>query len=740
MIRTSSDPSLRSALLGSTALSTTVPAVAPTGPAKPGRAEALMPEPVALNAPANPDTPWTLDPNRVSLDGKLPQERAFIDARTQMFFDGIASRYPETVAAAQSIRARVAPQSAPRERDYQGKVMSLGGSATLTGPDGQVETLVPAALVPEGKSIVEIQLSGDPKSQGKFVAFALGDQSDQRIWHVIERDGHRPVLGPIVTDLGSVAFSPDESGVYYPNNPKYQTRADRILFQSLATGEDGRLASRPQRVPGRTASNGIQVYPLNAEQVLTVPGLRVGNLPAFPVFGQIAQRSSGGDFLSDARPSIRGGRIGRLVSADENGIIYQASRGDGRFALVKLSGADFLNEVEIVPDRGDELLHTAERIGDKLFTWNISKEVEPQYTLRVYDLDGNSLLELTPQKLGQLAGCEFPSWSAPIAFSGDANSTKFTDFTVSSLGVSPRTFRIDLETLEVSARLTGKEKALDLDPSTYEVKHSWVKGEDGHSIPVRRTIPRNKSKDTESLGVLFGYSFIGFQYNRGWYPLHHLMLMNGVEVWEGATRGGPMTHSEGAQNRALTISDRTAIGREMKRVGLDRTGSYGRSNAGATVVGSAALDPDVFDVAIANVPAGDLERIFGLASAPLPLPDYGMIQEWDGSVANTELALGQIEALNTPRLIEDMANPRALPPLLYMIRKEDDRVPHGGAVREVATIERERKEANPDAVSLVELPGGHSQRGDEGHFTVLSAFLRHHFGPAFAPVKPTSGT
>ncbi len=647
-------------------------------------------------------------------DGRGEKALAWRLERHADFVATYVTPEPELRAQVEDYLARLRPANLPPETDYRGKRLAMGPDVTLTDEAGAVEILVPARLVPAGRSVAELDLSAD----GRFVAFSTAGTGDDRVWSVIDRKSHELVLPQIVFNSfgNGLRFAADSRGVYYPNSKPagFKVRPE-VMFQSLDHVGTGAPQAKPVMVFKGASSLPHFIYPLTADDVLVAANLTIDQTPGFPLFNTLLSRSAEGVFSDDAGTLLPSGDIGRIVSAEADAVIYQTPGVHDTYALTKVDPKTG-QPTEIVPSLPDATLHVAQRVGDKLCTWYLS--TDQRWSLRIFDLEGRELKTVSMRELGM------PDWCEPsLKFTGDASSERFTDFTVSSKLKSRRTYRLNLETLAVEGRFSGKE--VDLDPKKFKEEHGFFTARDGTKIPYHLWTPLDVPAGQQKRVVAESYGSIGIVLNRGWDLTHHLHLALGFSVMEVGARGGGEHGAKwrnlGARDRTLTIDDQSDAGYFLRDRGFDVRVGYGRSWGGWKEENGAARDPEAFTHRISVVSAGNSQRLVVQNPEIWSAGDFGAGMDPNGQWDDQDVAFEQARRLSSP---QRLAEAPKLPTMLFCVQNQDDRAEPGSPQLSMNILERRFGQRNRK-FAMVSVDGGHGARA---HRPLLPHWFRGQFG------------
>lgn len=650
-------------------------------------------------------------PEQAIGDGRSPVMQAWAQARHNATIARTVDAFPELTSEADALLARLSPTNPAQVRDFGGENLLMGEKLSLTGKDGIEKVLVPSEMVPEGRRIIDFDLSRD----GRFVAFGTGGTGDDRIWQVLDLATHKPVLAEPIrfNSFGNGAkFAGDSKGIYYPGADPDRKVSPTLMYQSLEHVDTDKEESEPI-----VAYRGESVLPpfpvaLDESRTLAIQNLTIGNSPGFPLYtSQLTKNVQEGSvsFNASAGKLLSGGQIGRVVSAETDSVIYQTASTKGRYALVDIDPATAAQRL-IVPPKHNETMHVAQRVGDRLLTWYLSDD--QKWTMRCFDLDGKLLKEIKPSELGM------PAWCSPsLSFSGDTNSKEFTDFVVSAKLKSPRTYRLDLKTLELTPRVTGNE--VDIDPSKVKEVHGTFKASDGTSIPYHMWIPKNVPADHPKMAIAEAYGSIGIVLSRGWNLYDQLMLSLGFAVAEVGVRGGgefgAQWRDAGATDRNLTVSDQNDFGRFLESQGYAVRVDKGRSWGGWRTENGAVADPGAFTHRFSIVSAGDAARLIAVILEEWALHDFGALMARNGGVEASAHALQQAWDTSTPYLLRSLQQPV---PISFVVQKDDDRAEPGSPMRSMWTIEQKYGQNHPN-YDFLYLDGGHGARADRRYWPAM---------------------
>jgi prolyl oligopeptidase len=231
--------------------------------------------------------------------------------------------------------------------------------------------------------------------------------------------------------------------------------------------------------------------------------------------------------------------------------------------------------------------------------------------LLVYDLDGKLLEEISLPGVGTVSGYT-PGIGTVQAFAGSPDDPGLF-FTFSSWIVPTASYRYDLRTHELE-KLHQCECPFDL--STYETKQVWCESKDDTRVPMFIVADKNIKLDGNNPTLLYGYG--GF--NSSFFPYYRPRILPFLKrggVWalaniRGGGEFGQPWHDQGRRELKQNVfNDFYAAGEKLIDLGYTnpkKLACKGGSNGGLLIGAAITQRPDLFQVAVSQVPLMDMLR------------------------------------------------------------------------------------------------------------------------------------
>ena len=196
--------------------------------------------------------------------------------------------------------------------------------------------------------------------------------------------------------------------------------------------------------------------------------------------------------------------------------------------------------------------------------------------------------------------------------------------------VSPRiTFEYHMRARRLHVRHRVEVKGLD--PEQFVLERRWVPSHDGTAVPV--SLVRPKKMDRPAPLFLVGYGSYGFPYSLHYRASIMALLQRGMAYAVAHVRGGgelgERWHEEGKLSKKTnTFLDFIAVAEALRQdphVDAQRVAIQGGSAGGLLIGAVLNMRPDLFRVAIADVPFVDVLNTMLDPSLPLTVTEY---DEW----------------------------------------------------------------------------------------------------------------
>lgn len=180
------------------------------------------------------------------------------------------------------------------------------------------------------------------------------------------------------------------------------------------------------------------------------------------------------------------------------------------------------------------------------------------------------------------------------------------------------------------------------DPAKYQVTREWAKADDGTLIPVSVIRSAGLSADGTNPCLVYGYGSYEVSLDPG-FSLHRLSLLDrGVVFAIAHTRGGGELGRQWYENgkklaKRNTFTDFVSATRHLVELGWAdpaRVAAYGGSAGGLLIGAVLNLAPELYRVAVAQVPFVD--ALTTILDPDLPLSAYEW-EEWGNPLTDPEV-------------------------------------------------------------------------------------------------------
>jgi prolyl oligopeptidase len=268
---------------------------------------------------------------------------------------------------------------------------------------------------------------------------------------------------------------------------------------------------------------------------------------------------------------------------------------------------------EIVPERTDATLERATVVGHRLALGYL-KDVVSQPEL--HDEDGKLLSAMSLPTLGSVGG---------VSGNPDDDLAYY----------SFQSFTYPDEIFETNVK-TGTTKSwyrlkVPVDPSKYAVDQLFAASRDGTRVPFFVVHAKDLVKTGASPTMLYGYG--GFQIAQSPYfasSIYPWLERGGIWVvanLRGGSEYGEEWHRHGMRREKQNVfDDYFAVAEELVREGFTRPEklvALGGSNGGLLVGAAVTQRPDLFRVALCDVPLLDMVRYTQFGSGKTWMEEYG---------------------------------------------------------------------------------------------------------------------
>ncbi|NWJ47731.1 MAG: S9 family peptidase [Chloroflexi bacterium] len=307
---------------------------------------------------------------------------------------------------------------------------------------------------------------------------------------------------------------------------------------------------------------------------------------------------------------------------ESNGYLYiLTNRGAPRFRVFKTSVATpaFENWREIIPE-GEHPLQNLKVIGQQLVGIFLHNAIS---RITLYDLEGKPEKDVELPALGTVYGPMNSSKEDELLFS-------FTSF---AYPITAYSYHIGKEQLEI---FKAHPNPPGFDPSNIAVKQVWYNSKDGTPVSMFIVHKADLTVNEQCPVWLTGYG--GFnvsrtpEYGSGWLRLW--LEQGGIFALPNLRGGGEYGEKwhEGGMlgNKQNTFDDFIAAGEWLianNYTNSTRLVIQGGSNGGLLVGAAITQRPDLFQVAICQVPLLDMIRYHLFLIARIWIPEYGSSED-----------------------------------------------------------------------------------------------------------------
>ncbi len=293
-------------------------------------------------------------------------------------------------------------------------------------------------------------------------------------------------------------------------------------------------------------------------------------------------------------------------------------------------------------------------------------------------------------------------------------------FGYTSMGVPSSVFDYDLRAR--TATLRKQTAAHDLEPGSIVTERLWIEASDGQRIPV--SLARRREDLGKAVPVwLTGYGAYGASTPAAFSSTRVSLLRRGMGVAVAHVRGGAdkgrAWYDDGKLLRKKnTFEDFTAVAQALRERGIaSKLGIYGGSAGGLLIGAVVNARPQLFDVAVADVPFVDVLNTMLDETLPLTVVEW---EEWGNP--NERAAFDYIASYAPYENVRE----QPYPAMLLLAGWSDPRVGYWEPAKFTARL-RESNTSSAPVVLKTHLDAGHG--GPSGRY---SAYEETAFIYAFA--------
>ena len=569
-----------------------------------------------------------LDNYRWLEDGKSPETQKWVEqemAYTRGILDRLAGRdaIHKRLTELLSIGSVTPPVIAGRHYFYT-KREGMQNQPILyvrDGVNGPDRVLVDAnKLSADGTTALDWF---QPSENGKYVAYGTSPSgSEMSTLHIIETKTGTMLPDTIErTRAASIAWTLDNSGFFYTRYPKKgdvpegQEMYNRhVFYHELSNDpedmhpEDSDLlvfgqGRDPEDWPSVSLSNDGHWLLITVSQGWTKSELFLMNVKAGTPPTRI---TTGKNFLYSGE--VYNDKL--FITTNEDAPRYRGFIADA---------GNFDREAwkELIP-QSDAVLQGTAVFGGKLFA---QYEQNATSQLKIFDLDGKKLNDLTLPALGSIFGTG-GRWNRDEIFYG-----------FQSFMFAPAIYRFDLK--DNSTSLWTKVDTPSIDPSGYDVKQEWFNSKDGTRVPMfvvhKKGLFTGQDHNGRNPTLLTAYGGFNVSLTPTFSRNAYLWMEHGgiyaVANLRGGAEFGEDWHRAGMLDKKQNVFDDMIAAAEHliaeKYTDKNHLAIIGGSNGGLLMGAMITQRPDLFHAVVCQVPLLDMIHYQDFQIAKLWIPEYG---------------------------------------------------------------------------------------------------------------------
>src|SRR5580704_2722373 len=470
-----------------------------------------------------------------------------------------------------------------------------------------------------------------PSDNGKYVAYGTSQSgSEMSTLYVIETK-----TGTILPDTiertraASIAWLHDNSGFYYtryPNKgdvlPGQEVYNRHVFFHLLGSPVDSDdpifgEGRDPEDWPSVSLSNDGRWLLIEVDQGWTRSELYLMDLKNETPPTRI---TTGKNFLY--RGEVYEGKL--YITTNEDA---------PRYRVFVTDAGDYERDhwKELIPQSDAAILQGTAVYGGKLFA---QYEQNASSQLKLFDLDGKKLTDLTLPAIGSVTGTG-GRWNHDEMF-----------YSFESFTVPPSIYRVDLKPVHVVTKegtsslesnvianptLWARVDAPTIDPAAYEVTQEWFNSKDGTRVPMFIVSKKGLQKNGHNPTLLTAYGGFNVSLTPTFGRAIYLWLEHGgvyaVANLRGGAEFGEDWHRAGMLDKKQNVFDDMIAAAEYliaeKYTDKNHLAIQGGSNGGLLMGAMITQRPDLFRAVVCQVPLLDMLHYQDFQIAKLWIPEYG---------------------------------------------------------------------------------------------------------------------
>lgn len=546
-------------------------------------------------------------------DQNSPETRAWIDAENA-YTDSLLSKVPGREAVKQQLAGflKVDSMSFPSVRNgryFFNKRRSGEDQAALyvrNGISGQDELLVdPLPMSPTHTTSVRL---ANGTLDGKVIAYYIQQGGEDEVTpHILDVDTKKE-LPDKFSRARYLGFSilPDKSGVYLT---RATAEGPRVFFHKMGTDEAGDTEIFGKGYsPDKLIFSGISedghylIIEVAYGSAATKTELYVKDL---------VKNGPVVTIVNDIEATFSGEIVGDKLYIRTN---WKAPK----YRLMEVDLKDPAREKwrELMP-QSDAVLEEASFVGGRMALLT-TKDVVSH--LKIYDLHGKFLSEISPPALGSLSGLG-GWWDSKEAF-----------FSFNSFHVPATIYRYDIAT---GKKTIWFQANVPIQPDQYEVKQVWYPSKDGTKIPMFLAYAKGLKLDGANPTLLTGYGGFNAASTPEFSALAASWMAHGGVFALANLRGGGEFgedwHHAGMLEKKQNVFDDFIAAAEWliqnKYTRPERLAIRGGSNGGLLVGAAVTQRPELFGAVECRFPLLDMLRYQNFLVARYWVPEYGSSED-----------------------------------------------------------------------------------------------------------------
>ncbi|HET6843211.1 MAG TPA: prolyl oligopeptidase family serine peptidase [Candidatus Angelobacter sp.] len=545
-------------------------------------------------------------------DQNSPETRAWIDAENA-YTDSLLSKVPGREALKQQLAGflKVDAMSFPRVRNgryFFNKRRASEDQAALymrNGISGQDELLVdPLPMSPTHTTSVRL---ADITLDGKVIAYYIQQGGEDEVTpHILDVDTKKELDKFPRARYFGLAVLPDKSGAYIT---RVTAEGPRVFFHKMGTdtASDTEIFGKgygPDKLIFSSISEDghylvIEVaYGSAATKTELYVKDLVKNGPVVTI-------------VNDIEATFSGEIIGDKLYIRTN---WKAPK----YRLMEVDLKDPAREKwrELMP-QSDAVLEEASFVGGRMALLT-TKDVISH--LKIYDLNGKFLSEISPPALGSLSGLG-GWWDNKEAF-----------FSFHSFHVPATIYRYDIAT---GKKTIWFQANVPIQTDQYDVKQVWYPSKDGTKIPMFLAYAKGLKLDGSNPTLLTGYGGFNAASTPDFSALAASWMAHGGVYALANLRGGGEFgedwHHAGMLEKKQNVFDDFIAAAEWliqnKYTRPERLAIRGGSNGGLLVGAAVTQRPELFGAVECRFPLLDMLRYQNFLVARYWVPEYGSSED-----------------------------------------------------------------------------------------------------------------